>query len=138
MLYTLPKKGELYSNIHHPTVKNVTFWRATRCGFAKRLLKNAKYNSQIVKIWQFLWNPHLVAPESATSDFWRLLTIYGQKNFKNAKIPEVVDFTKISKYSLFACYIWRFSAIFGKTTSGSSPKQDILDRWQKHIWLYSS
>ena len=43
-------------------------------------------------------------------------------------------FTKIAKSGLFDCYFWRFWAIFGKTTSGSSPKQDILDLWPKHVW----
>ena len=37
--------------------------------FCQKLLKSAKYNSQIVKIWRFLWNLHLVAPKSSTSDF---------------------------------------------------------------------
>ena len=50
-------------------------------------------------------------------------------------LPDV-DFTKIAKSSLFDCYFWHFQAIFGKTTSSSSPKQDILDLWQKHVWLY--
>ena len=35
--------------------------------FCQKLLKNTKYNSQIVKSWQFLWNPHLVVPKSSTS-----------------------------------------------------------------------
>ena len=35
-------------------IENVQFWRATRCGFAKKLLKNAKNHRQIVEIWPFL------------------------------------------------------------------------------------
>ena len=50
-------------------------------------------------------------------------------------LPDV-DFTKIAKSLLFHYYIWRFWAIFGKTTSVSSPKLDILDLWQKHVWYH--
>ena len=41
--------------MHRPRVENVTFWRATRCGFAKIAQKRQKKSSQIVKIWRSLW-----------------------------------------------------------------------------------
>ena len=61
------------------------------------------------------------------------------KTPKNQKLwilvlPEV-DFTKITKSWLFYCYFWRFWEIFGQATSGSSPKCDILEVWQKHVCL---
>ena len=102
-----------------PKVQIVLFWRATRSGFAKNFSKTPKL-SQIVKFWWFLAKNCSKTPKN-----WKLCI---------SVLPDV-DFTKNAKYSLFNCYIWRFWAIFGKTTSGSSPKQDILDLWQKHVWF---
>ena len=42
-------------------------------------------------------------------------------------------FTKMAKYWLFYCGFWHFSAIFNKTTSGSSPKYEIFNPWAVHV-----
>ena len=101
--------------------------------FCQKLLKNAKYNSQIVKIWRFLWNPHLVALKSSTS------SSHTNRNYRTGSQQlwhyQKWLFTKISKIALFDCYFWHFWAIFGKTTSGSSPKQDNLNLWAVHVWF---
>ena len=47
--------------------------------FCQKLLKKAKTNTQIMKIWLFLWNPHLVAPKSATSVFLAFFSIFWPK-----------------------------------------------------------
>ena len=113
--------------------------------FCQKLLKNAKNNSKIVKIWWFLWNLLLVAPKSTTSIFFGVFDQFLATNY--SKTPKTGScgfwyyqmwfFTKIAKSRLFYCNFWRFSAIFGQTTSGSLPKQDILDLWQKHVWAQS-
>ena len=72
--------------------------------FCQKLLKNAKNNSKIVQIW-------LISICRRTGSCGATRCGHG-----------------------FHCYIWHFWAIFGRTTSGSSPKQDILDLWQKHVW----
>ena len=112
--------------------------------FCPKLLKNAKITSKMVKIWPFLWNPHLVAPKSTTSGFLALFGVFEQflanncsKTSKKRKLwisalPDV-NFTKITKTSLFCCYFWSFWAIFGKTTSGSSPKQDKSGPLEKNM-----
>ena len=79
--------------------------------FGQKLLKNTKNNSKMVKNW---------SKTPKKRKLWILV------------LPEV-DFTKITKSWLFYCYFWRFWAIFGQTTSGSSPKCDILEVWQKHV-----
>ena len=62
---------------------------------------------------------------SKTSKNWKLWILV---------LPEV-DLTKITKSWLLYCYFLRFWAVFGKTTSGSSPKQDNLNIWAVHVWL---
>ena len=58
----------------------------------------------------------------------------GSYGFRRQALPDV-DFTKMAKSSLFYCWFWRFWAFFGQTTSGSSPKQNNTDLWQKHVCL---
>ena len=87
-----------------------------------------------------LWNPHLVTLKSTTSVFWCFWAMFGQKLLQNAETGscgfqhyQMWLFIKITKSWLFYWGFWRFWAIFGKTTSGSSPKHDILEVWQKHV-----
>ena len=116
-----------------PKVQIVLFWRATRCGFSKNCSKKPKLiHSLIVKIWLFLWKSTSgstkIADFQFLSNFWPIIA---QKRQKKQKWPILVlpdvDSTKIAKSSLFDYYFWHFWAIFGKTTSGCSPKQDYLD-----------
>ena len=102
--------------------------------YCQKLLKNA---SQIVKICQFLWNPHLVVLKSTTSGFLRFWAIFARNCLKTPKTGscgfrcyQMWLITKITKSWLFD---WHFWAIFGKTTSGSSPKQDNLNLWAVHV-----
>ena len=105
------------------------------------LLKN---DSQIFKMWQFLWYPHLVTLKSTTK--LPFFVVFEQFLAENcSKTPKIGSrrfwcyqnwpFTKIAKSWLFDCFFWRSLANFGKTTSGSSPKQDNLTRWLKQVWL---
>ena len=75
-----------------PNVQNVTFWARYQMWFFRKLLKNA---SQIVKIWQFLWNPHLVVPKPATSGFLAFLSNFWQNyicSWPTFREPDASDF----------------------------------------------
>ena len=63
------------------------------------------------------------------NNFWPQIAQKCQK-------PEVVDFsTTRCGFSQKWPNLDYFTREFGKTTSGSSPKQDILEVWQKHVCL---
>ena len=57
--------------------------------FGQKLLKKAKTNSKIMKIWLFLWNPLLVAPKSAISGFLAFLNNFWPKILQK---PEMANF----------------------------------------------
>ena len=109
--------------------------------FCRKLLKNAKYARQIVMIWLFLWNPHLVVLKSATSGFLAFLRYFWPKIAQKRQKPEVGDFDatrsgfsqKSPNLVYLTVFFWRFWAIFGKTISGSSPKCDIFNPWAEHV-----
>ena len=104
--------------------------------FGQKLFKNAKIITKIVKIWQFLWNPLLVAPQMLTSGsliyisirtgrwwFWRYQMWISQK------LPNLYYFTGdfgvleqfLAKPHLLArqnVTFWRF----GKNMSANNTK----------------
>ena len=93
-------------------------------------------------LWFFLWNAHLILPKSTTSGFLAFLSNFWPKNVQKCQKTgscrfgcyQMWLFTKITKSWLFDCFFLRFWAIFGKTTSGSSPKCDIFNLWAVHVW----
>ena len=101
--------------MHRPRVENVTFWRATRCGFAKHCSKMPIKLVKWLRFGDFFEKP----PKSGSSGFGRyqmwLFTI-------NLQILTILQF------------FFHFCVIFGKTTSGSSPKCDIFNPWAVHVW----
>ena len=77
--------------------------------FGQKLLKNAKNNSKIVKIWWFLWNPLLVAPKSTTSVFFGIFDQFLAKNW--SKTPKTGS-----------CEFWHYQIGF----SQKSPNLDYF------------
>ena len=126
-----------------PKVQIVLFWPATRCGFLN-LLKKAKTNSQLVKIWLILWNPHLVALKSTTSGFLAFLSNFWPKIAQKHQKPEVSDYDAIScgisqkspnleylTVSLaFLSNFWQNHIWY----SGTLQKCDIFNPWAVHVW----
>ena len=94
--------------------------------FCQKLIKNAKKT--------FLWKAtsgsagiHNFQFLAFLSNFWpKIVYLY------ISALPDV-DFTKIAISWLFYCWFWRFWAIIGKYTTGSSSKQDNLKVWQKLV-----
>ena len=115
--------------------------------FCQKLLKKPVKNaSQMVNIWWFLWNPHLITPKSATPDFWRFWAIFGQNHIISDSSPKFRQL-EVGNFGATRCgfslkflnldyltVFWRFWAIFGKTTSCSSPKCDIFNPWEVIVW----
>ena len=95
--------------------------------FCQKLLKKAKTNSQIVKIWLFLWKS--TSGSTNIADFWFVAFVSNFWPKIAQKRQNVVDFTKIPKTTLFYCNFWRFWAIFGKTTS-------LVARQNRTIWTF--
>ena len=107
--------------------------------FCQKMLKNVKTNNKIVKIWLFLWNPHLIAPKSRTSCFCHFLTMFGQKLLKNTKnqkfwileLPDVAFHKKYGKFcsisvDLFINHIpWNCEECYGSSV-------DIFGNLSRH------
>ena len=104
IMWVIQKRVSLRHALHY---KNVTFWRATRCVFAKNCLKRPKKPVKRSIFGDFCEKPHLVVPKSRTSGFWHFWAIFGQILLKNKQKMEVPDlgatrcgFHKIAKSSL--------------------------------------
>ena len=96
-----------HSDMHCPTLQNVTFWRATRCGwwiFDKKFKKMPK----ITISWCKMYKP-------GNSD-WNQISV----------LPD----DSITRHEHFLSNI----GDFWQTTSGSSPKCDFLEGWAVHVW----
>ena len=76
----------LQSDMFLPKVQICPVLPSYQMWFCQKLLKKAKTNRQIVKIWLFLWNWPLPV-------FWLFWAMFGQKLLKNTKKPEVRYFS---------------------------------------------
>ena len=114
--------------------------------YCQKLLKNAKFPSKIVKIWPFLWKVTSGSAEIQNFRFWAFLSNVWPKIVQKCQKTGSCGFqqyqmwlsTKMAQYWLFYCGFWHFWAIFGKTTSDSSPKQDIINLWAVHVCITHS
>ena len=107
--------------MHCPTLQNVTFWRATRCGwwiFDKIFVKMPK----ITISWCKMYKPG--------NSGWNQISGHGGITMMTA-LPDMNIFCQILVIFFF---FLNFLSNFWQTTSGSSPKHDILTRWQKLVW----
>ena len=101
--------------------------------FCQKLLKKAKSKRQVVKIWWFLLNPHLVIPKLATSCFLAFLTNFWPKlaNFCATRC----GFHKNHQIFTICLSLLAFLSNFWQTTSGCLTKQDNFNLWPVHVWL---
>ena len=99
----------------------------------QKLLKNAKSNSEIVKIWWFLWRAKSGIPilDRYNHDTYLVSWLY----LSRVGIPDLA-LHKNRQIFTISLLLLAFLSNFWQTTAGSSPKHDILTRWQKHVWIH--
>ena len=103
--------------MHCPTIQNVTFWRATRCGwwifeiFFKKMEKTPFLGAKCTN-----------------------LVTLAETRFQCYQMTALPDMNIFCQILVIFGFFLNFLSNFWQTTSGSSPKYDILDGWQKHVW----
>ena len=103
--------------------------------FLPKIGQKHKSNSQDLGI---LWNPHLVAPKSATSVFLAFLSKTPKSGSRWFDATRCGSSQKSPNPDYLKDFFGVFEQFFGKTTSGSWPKQDIFNPWVMHVCSWYS